>query len=41
MEVYDERSLTDDERVAWVTIPLPQNLSIGTSNDQWYNLSGK
>jgi len=41
IEVYDERSLTDDERVAWATITLPQNITQGVPSDQWYKLSGK
>ena len=41
MEVYDERSLTDDERIAWVTVPIPPTLMQGAAADQWYNLSGR
>uniref|UniRef100_A0A6A7FNB0 Toll-interacting protein-like isoform X2 n=2 Tax=Hirondellea gigas TaxID=1518452 RepID=A0A6A7FNB0_9CRUS len=38
LEIYDERTLTDDERIAWVTIPLPQT---GDVSDKGYKLCGK
>jgi len=41
LEVYDERTLTDDERVAWVTVPVPEGLRQGEGSDKWHQLSGR
>ncbi|XP_018024793.1 toll-interacting protein isoform X2 [Hyalella azteca] len=41
VEIYDERTLSDDERIAWVTVPLPQSITQGEICDKWYKLSGR
>ncbi|KAF2355567.1 C2 domain [Trinorchestia longiramus] len=41
VEIYDERTLTEDERIAWVTVPLPQNIMRRGIHDRTYNLSGR
>ncbi|KAK4327361.1 hypothetical protein Pmani_002189 [Petrolisthes manimaculis] len=41
LEVFDERTLTDDEVVAWVSLPIPEVIFQGETVDEWYNLSGK
>lgn len=41
LEIYDERTLSDDERVAWVTVALPEGLRKGEGSDQWHALSGR
>lgn len=43
LEVYDERSLTDDERIAWTTITIPDTLYTSSEHrvDTWFDLSGR
>jgi len=42
LEIFDERSFTVDDRVAWVHIPLPSEvLTGGETSDKWYPLNGK
>lgn len=41
IEIFDERTLTDDEMIAWVTVPIPEVIYQGETVDEWYNLSGK
>ncbi|XP_071533978.1 toll-interacting protein A-like isoform X3 [Panulirus ornatus] len=41
IEIYDERTLTDDELVAWVNLPIPEVIFQGETVDEWYSLSGK
>lgn len=41
IEIYDERTLTDDELIAWVNLPIPETIFQGETVDEWYSLSGK
>ncbi|XP_076466850.1 toll-interacting protein A-like [Babylonia areolata] len=41
LEIFDERSFTVDDRVAWAVIPIPQTVISGETVDQWTDLSGR
>lgn len=41
LEIYDERSFTMDELVAWAEIPIPEAVMKGETIEGWYALSGK
>ncbi|KAB7502469.1 hypothetical protein Anas_09249 [Armadillidium nasatum] len=41
IEVFDERTLTEDELIAWTHIPIPEGVANGEVIDEWYKLSGK
>ncbi|KAI6178321.1 CUE domain-containing protein [Aphelenchoides besseyi] len=40
VQVFDERSFTNDEVVAWAHIILPQGIFVGETIDEWFPLSG-
>nr|XP_053627853.1 toll-interacting protein-like [Cherax quadricarinatus] len=41
VEIFDERTLTDDELIAWVNITIPEAVFQGETVDEWYSLTGK
>lgn len=41
IEIYDEKSFSDDEIIAFVKFPLPKSLFDGIFLDEWIPLSGK
>ncbi|KRT79976.1 C2 domain containing protein [Oryctes borbonicus] len=41
IEIYDERSFTMDELIAWTQINIPQQIFSGETHEDWYALSGK
>lgn len=41
VEIYDERSFTMDELIAWATITIPQQVLNGETHEDWYPLNGK
>ncbi|KAL5009531.1 hypothetical protein ScPMuIL_011836 [Solemya velum] len=41
IEVFDERSFTVDDRIAWAHISIPQAALNGDTVDDWFPLSGK
>ncbi|XP_068207082.1 toll-interacting protein-like isoform X1 [Palaemon carinicauda] len=41
IEIYDERTLTDDELIAWTTLQIPEVIYQGEVVDEWFSLSGK
>ncbi|XP_064627770.1 toll-interacting protein-like isoform X5 [Lineus longissimus] len=41
LEIYDEKFLSMDDRIAWAHIPLPETVLSGETVDDWYTLSGK
>ncbi|XP_019872497.1 toll-interacting protein isoform X2 [Aethina tumida] len=41
VEIYDERSFTMDELIAWTTITIPQPVLAGDAHEDWYPLNGK
>lgn len=41
VEIFDERSFTIDDRVAWAYVTLPQAALNGETVDEWFPLSGK
>lgn len=41
IEIYDERTLTDDELIAWTSIQIPEAIYQGEVVDEWYSLTGK
>lgn len=41
VEIFDERSFTMDELIAWAQIVIPQQVMAGETHEDWYPLSGK
>lgn len=41
LEIFDERSFTMDELIAWTQIQIPQQVLNGQTHEDWYPLSGK
>lgn len=41
VEIFDERSFTMDELIAWTQIVIPQQVMEGETHEDWYPLSGK
>lgn len=41
LEIYDERSFTMDELIAWAEINIPETVMKGETVEGWYALSGK
>lgn len=41
IEIFDERSFTMDELIAWTQIVIPQKVLAGETHEDWYPLSGK
>ncbi|XP_060532473.1 toll-interacting protein-like [Cylas formicarius] len=41
LEIFDEKSFTNDELIAWAQIPIPQEVLGGQTHEDWYPLTGK
>ncbi|XP_071941810.1 toll-interacting protein A-like [Antedon mediterranea] len=41
LEIFDEKSFTTDNRIAWAHITIPQCVVSGDTKEDWYSLSGK
>jgi len=41
VEIFDEKALTDDQRIAYAKIAVPQSVFEGHTLDEWFPLSGK
>lgn len=41
VEIFDERSFTIDDRVAWAYVTIPEAAMNGETVDEWFPLSGK
>ncbi|KAK7601878.1 hypothetical protein V9T40_009319 [Parthenolecanium corni] len=41
VEIYDERSFTTDELIAWAQIPIPPTIFSGKTHEEWFLLDGK
>lgn len=41
IEIFDERSFTMDELIAWTLVMIPAKVLNGEPEENWYNLSGK
>jgi len=41
IEIFDERSFTMDDRVAWTHITIPDRVMTGETVDDWFPLNGK
>lgn len=41
LEIFDERSFTMDELIAWTQIVIPQQVFSGETHEDWYPLNGK
>lgn len=41
LEIFDERSFTVDELIAWTQITIPQQVLSGETHEDWYLLDGK
>ncbi|XKL61266.1 hypothetical protein PGB90_008323 [Kerria lacca] len=41
VEIYDERSFTMDELIAWAQIPIPAAIFSGQTHEEWFPLNGK
>lgn len=41
IEIFDERSFTEDEMIAWTQITIPPQVLSGETFEDWYPLTGK
>lgn len=41
VEIFDERSFTMDELIAWTQVTIPKQVMQGETHEDWYPLSGK
>jgi toll-interacting protein len=41
LEIFDERSFTMDELIAWTQFQIPQQVLAGETHEDWYPLNGK
>ena len=41
IEIYDERAFTNDEKVAWALLTIPQSVLDGQTSEEWVPLNGK
>ncbi|KAH1020791.1 hypothetical protein HUJ04_010395 [Dendroctonus ponderosae] len=41
IEIFDERSFTMDELIAWSLVTIPPKVLAGETDENWYKLSGK
>lgn len=41
IEIYDERSFTMDELIAWTQFQIPQQVLAGQTHEEWFPLTGK
>lgn len=41
VEIFDERSFTMDELIAWTQVTIPKQVMQGDTHEDWYPLSGK
>lgn len=41
IEIFDERSFTVDEMIAWTQITIPSKVLGGETHEDWYPLTGK
>lgn len=41
IEIFDERSFTVDEMIAWAQITIPPKVLSGETHEDWYALTGK
>lgn len=41
IEIFDERSFTVDEMIAWTQITIPPQVLAGETHEDWYPLTGK
>jgi len=41
IEIFDERSFTMDELIAWTQVTIPPKVLAGETHEDWYPLNGK